>query len=74
MKKIVLKSHFVKSNHRVLRNTKIDNFGAPVLHLIIMPLFWWLKCILTPMNIRYLWFKQRSLTDWEGSVQLTSLY
>jgi hypothetical protein len=38
-KKNVFKSNLIKSNHRVLRKNKVDTYGAPVLHLIIAPLF-----------------------------------
>ncbi len=31
--KIMLKSHLIKSDHRVLRKNKIDSYGAPVLPL-----------------------------------------
>ncbi len=34
-KKITLKSHLIKSNHRFLRKNKVDTYGAPVLDLMI---------------------------------------
>jgi hypothetical protein len=37
--KIMIKSHLIKSNYRVLRENNVDNYGAPILHLIIMPIF-----------------------------------
>jgi hypothetical protein len=38
-KKITLKSHLIKSNHRFLRNYEVDTYGAPALDLMIVPLF-----------------------------------
>ncbi len=32
-KKIKFQSLLIKSNHRVLSNTYVDTYGAPVLHL-----------------------------------------
>ncbi len=33
--KLLFKSHFIQSNHRVLRKNIVYTYGAPVLHLII---------------------------------------
>ncbi len=57
-KKIIFKSHLIKSNHRVLRKNKVETYGAPVLYLIVLPLFWQPICVITPMSIvcmRFLW-------------------
>jgi hypothetical protein len=45
----MFKSHLIKLNHRFPRK-KVDTFGAPVLPLMIVPLFKRPKCVLTPMN------------------------
>jgi hypothetical protein len=37
--KIMFKSQLIKSNHRVLWKNKTDTYGAPVMHLIIAPMF-----------------------------------
>jgi hypothetical protein len=37
--KNMFKSHLKKSNHRVLQKNKVYTFGAPVLHMIVVPLF-----------------------------------
>jgi hypothetical protein len=37
--KIMFKSHFIKSTQRVLRETKADTYGIPVLHRIMARLF-----------------------------------
>ncbi len=37
--KIMFKSHLIKSNHRVLGKNKVDTYGAPILHVIIAPIF-----------------------------------
>jgi hypothetical protein len=34
----MFKSHFIKLNH-CLKQNRLDSYGAPVLHLIIVPLF-----------------------------------
>jgi hypothetical protein len=54
----MFKSHLIKSNHIVLRKNKVDTYGAPVLYLIVSPLFCQPKCVKTPMSIvfmRFLW-------------------
>jgi hypothetical protein len=47
----MFKSHKVKSNHRDLTTNKVDTYEAPVLNLIIAPLFYQPKRVLTPASM-----------------------
>jgi hypothetical protein len=37
--KIMFKCNQIKSNHKVPRKNKVDTYGAPVLHLMKVPMF-----------------------------------
>ncbi len=50
-KKIMFKSQFKKSSHIVLRKTGQIPMEHLFLHLIVVPLFFWPKCLLTTNNI-----------------------
>jgi len=42
----MFKSHLIRSNYKVLRQNRVNTFGARVLYC-----FWWQNCELTPMSI-----------------------
>ncbi len=47
----MFKSHLIKPNQRIPGKNKVDTYGAPVFHLIIVTPFYQPKCVLTPMSI-----------------------
>ncbi len=38
--KVIFKNHLIKSNHILIWKNIVDTYGALILHLFKMPLFW----------------------------------